>query len=210
MINFNQIVFSIAVIGMSLISGKMNGQILGGMRLKDNDEGPKGQFSLYGSFDYSKVTSPSGRSSNVSSAPIGIGYFFNNNDAIGVNYAYTEDNVNHQVVSKQNETGIWYSPSLALGKYFTLIAHFDVHYVWGQQLSETTASMENFNGFRLRGYPMIGIVLGGGWGLKFRFADFSLLETKSKEGWTKTSVAGVNGSAFGMGVSKNIDFRRKN
>ncbi len=117
MINFNQIVFSIAVIGMSLISGKMNGQILGGMRLKDNDEGPKGQFSLYGSLDYSKVTSPSGSSSNVSSAPIGIGYFFNNNDAIGVNYAYTEDNANHHVVSKQNETGIWYSPSLALGKY---------------------------------------------------------------------------------------------
>ncbi len=79
-----------------------------------------------------------------------------------------------------------------------------------EQLSETTSSMENFNGFRLRGYPMIGIVLGGGWGLKFRFADFSLLETKSKEGWTKTSVAGVNGSTFGMGVSKNIDFRRKN
>lgn len=207
--NFNKAVFSFAVAGMSIFSAKMNGQLLGGMRLKSDENGPKGQFMVYGSLDYSKVSTPSSSSSTVSSAPIGLGYFINNNDLIGVNYAYSQNAVDHSVVYKQNEAGIWYSPSLMLGKYFVLIAQVDAHYVWGQQVSGTAESMENFNGYRLRAYPLIGILLGSGWALKFKFAELSMLQTKAKEGWTKTYVAGISGSTFGVGISKNFDFRKK-
>lgn len=207
--NFNKTAFSFAVAGMSMFSGRMNGQFLGGRRLKSDDEGPQGQFMVYGSLDYSKITTPSSSSSTVSSAPIGLGYFINNNDLVGVNYAYSQNTVNHSVVYKQNEAGLWYSPSLMLGKYFVLIAQVDAHYVWGQQVSGTAESMENFNGFRLRAYPLIGIVLGGGWALKFKFAELSMLQTKAKEGWTKSYVAGISGSTFGVGISKNLDFRKK-
>lgn len=70
--------------------------------------------------------------------------------------------------------------------------------------------MQNFNGHRLRAYPLVAIFLGGGWALKFKFAELSMLQTKTKQdGWTKTSVAGINGSTFGVGISKNIDFRKK-
>lgn len=207
--NFNKTIFSFAIVGLSIFSGKTNAQLLGGMRMKSDEDGPKGQFMVYGSLDYSKITTPSSTSSTVSSAPIGLGYFINNNDVIGVNYAYSQNAVDHNVVYKQNEAGIWYSPSLTLGKYFLLIAQIDAHYVWGQQVSTTAQSMENFNGYRLRAYPLIGIVLGGGWALKFKFAELSLLQTKAKEGWTKTYVAGISGSTFGVGISKNLDFRKK-
>lgn len=207
--NFNKTIFSFAIVVISMLSGKMNAQFLGGMRLKSDEEGPKGQFMVYGSLDYSKITTPSSSSSTVSSAPIGLGYFINNNDLVGVNYAYSQNSVDHNVVYKQNEAGIWYSPSLMLGKYFVLIAQVDAHYVWGQQVSGTAESMENFNGYRLRAYPLIGIVLGGGWALKFKFAELSMLQTKAKEGWTKTYVAGISGSTFGVGISKNFDFRKK-
>lgn len=207
--NFNKTAFSFAVAGISMFSGRMNGQFLGGRRLKSDDDGPQGQFMVYGSLDYSKVTTPSSSSSTVSSAPIGLGYFINNNDLVGVNYAYSQNTVDHSVVYKQNEAGLWYSPSLMLGKYFVLIAQVDAHYVWGQQVSGAAESMENFNGFRLRAYPLIGIVLGGGWALKFKFAELSMLQTKANEGWTKTYVAGISGSTFGVGISKNLDFRKK-
>ena len=69
--------------------------------------------------------------------------------------------------------------------------------------------MEAFNGFRLRAYPMLAIFLGGGWALKFKFAELSMLQTKAKgEGWTKSYVTGISGSTFGVGISKNIDFRK--
>ncbi|AZA54440.1 hypothetical protein [Chryseobacterium sp. G0201] len=197
------------VMAVGLFSSSLNAQFLGGMRLKNDEEGPKGQFMIYGSLDYSKIITPSSTSSTVSSAPIGLGYFINNNDLVGVNYAYSQNSVDHNVIYKQNEAGIWYSPSLMLGKYFVLIAQVDAHYVWGQQVSGTSESMENFNGYRLRAYPLIGIVLGGGWALKFKFAELSMLQTKAKEGWTKTYVAGISGSTFGVGISKNLDFRKK-
>ncbi|MFP3590337.1 hypothetical protein [Chryseobacterium sp. SIMBA_038] len=207
--NFNKTIFSFAIVGLSIFSVKTNAQLLGGMRMKSDEDGPKGQFMVYGSLDYSKITTPSSTSSTVSGAPIGLGYFINNNDVIGVNYAYSQNAVDHNVVYKQNEAGIWYSPSLTLGKYFLLIAQIDAHYVWGQQVSTTAESMENFNGYRLRAYPLIGIVLGGGWALKFKFAELSMLQTKAKEGWTKTYVAGISGSTFGVGISKNFNFRKK-
>ncbi|WP_162032813.1 hypothetical protein [Chryseobacterium potabilaquae] len=208
--NFNRTAFSLALVGLSMGSGSIKAQFLGGRRLKDDEDGPKGQFMVYGSLDYSKITTPSTSSSTVSSAPLGVGYFINNNDLIGVNYAYSQNAVDHNVIYKQNEAGIWYSPSVMLGKYFVLIAQVDAHYVWGQQLTATAESMESFSGYRLRAYPLIGIVLGGGWALKFKFAELSMLQTKTKqEGWTKNYVAGISGSTFGVGISKNFDFRKK-
>ncbi|HCM34433.1 MULTISPECIES: hypothetical protein [Chryseobacterium] len=206
----NKTVFSFALAGLSMLSGNVNAQFLGGHRLKSDEDGPKGQFMVYGSLDYSKITTPSSSSSTVSSAPLGVGYFINNNDLVGVNYAYSQNSVNHDVVYKQNEAGVWYSPSLMLGKYFVLIGQVDAHYVWGQQVSGTADSMQNFTGFRLRAYPLIGILLGSGWALKFKFAELSMLQTKVKEvGWTKSYVAGISGSTFGVGISKNFDFRKK-
>ncbi|MDR6919462.1 MULTISPECIES: hypothetical protein [Chryseobacterium] len=206
----NKTVFSLAIAGMSLLSGNLNAQFLGGARIKSDEDGPKGQIMMYGSLDYSKISTPSNSSSTVSSAPLGVGYFINNNDLVGVNYAYSQNTVNHNVVYKQNEAGLWYSPSLMLGKYFVLIAQVDAHYVWGQQQSIAADEMQNFNGFRLRAYPLIGILLGGGWALKFKFAELSMLQTKTKqEGWTKSYVAGISGSTFGAGISKNFDFRKK-
>lgn len=206
----NKTVFPLVMAGMSMLSGSLSAQFLGGHRLKGDEDGPKGQFMVYGSLDYSKITTPSSSSSTVSSAPLGVGYFINNNDLIGVNYAYSQNTADHNVVYKQNEAGIWYSPSLMLGKYFVLIGQVDAHYVWGQQLSTAADTMQNFNGFRLRAYPLIGILLGGGWALKFKFAELSMLQTKTKEeGWTKSYVAGISGSTFGVGISKNLDFRKK-
>ena len=206
----NKTVFSFAVVGMTILSGNLRAQFLGGHRIKSDEDGPQGQFMIYGSLDYSKVTTPSSSSSTVSSAPIGVGYFINNNDLIGVNYAYSQNTIDHNVMYKQNEAGLWYSPSVMLGKYFVLIGQVDAHYVWGQQQMPTAGPMENFNGFRLRAYPLIGVLLGGGWALKFKFAELSMLQTKTKqEGWTKTYVAGISGSTFGVGISKNFDFRKK-
>ncbi len=214
----NKIIFPLAVAGASLFSTMAHAQFLGGRRLKSDEDGPKGQWMIYGSLDYSKTNSPTGSSSSFGTSsnagvPIGVGYFINNNDVIGVNYAYASDRVNGNTVYKQNETGLWYSPSVSLGKYFALIAQVDAHYVWGQKMAENgmaNPGMEDFNGFRLRAYPMLAIFLGGGWALKFKFAELSMLQTKAKgEGWTKSYVTGISGSTFGVGISKNIDFRKK-
>ena len=78
----NKTVFSVAIAGISMLSGNLRAQFLGGHRLKSDEEGPKGQFMVYGSLDYSKLTTPSSSSSTVSSAPLGVGYFINNNDTI--------------------------------------------------------------------------------------------------------------------------------
>ncbi|UIR55787.1 hypothetical protein LZQ00_16160 [Sphingobacterium sp. SRCM116780] len=212
---FNKIVFCFGIVGMFLFSTSVNAQVLGGMRLKDTDDGPKGQFMIYGSFDYSKTNSPSGSSSSLGTSsnagvPIGVGYFINNNDVIGVNYAFAKDAVNDRMVYKQNEAGVWYSPSLSLGKYFALIGQVDAHYVWGKKSSDVSASMQNFNGYRLRAYPLFAVFLGGGWALKFKFAELSMLQTKVKgEGWTRDYVAGISGSTFGGGISKNFNFKKR-
>ena len=129
---------------------------------------------------------------------------------VGLNYASAKDVVNGSTVYKQNEAGVWYSPSVTLGKYFALIGQVDAHYVWGQQLSNAATSMQNFDGYRLRAYPLFAVFLGGGWALKFKFAELSMLQTKVKgEGWTKNYVAGVSGSTFGVGISKNFNFKKK-
>jgi hypothetical protein len=87
----NKTIFSLAVAGMFLLCGNVHAQFLGGHRLKNDEDGPKGQFMMYGSLDYSKVTTPQTAAVQVSRAPLGVGYFINNNDVIGVNYAYSQN-----------------------------------------------------------------------------------------------------------------------
>ncbi|WP_300675487.1 hypothetical protein [Soonwooa sp.] len=204
--------------GMMSIPTLGHAQVLGGRRLKSDEDGPKGQWMIYGSLDYSKTNSPTGSNSSFgtsadASVPIGVGYFINNNDVIGVNYAFASNHIDGKSIYKQNEAGLWYSPSVTLGKYFALIAQVDAHYVWGQKLAEDGAidpAMNNFNGFRLRAYPLFAVFLGSGWALKFKFAELSMLQTKVKgEGWTKTYVSGISASTFGVGISKNFDFKKK-
>lgn len=197
------------------ISTIVNAQLLGGRRLTDEDNGPKGQIMIYGSLNYSKTKGSkgsnifSGTSSNAG-IPIGIGYFFNNNDAIGINYGFANRRINEKRIFDQSEAGIWYSPSVTLGKYFALIAQFDVHYVWGHQatnLSSLDQKQENFKGYRLRAYPLFALFLGSGWALKFKFSELSALQIKTKSGGkTYTQIAGIGGSTFGIGVSKNLNF----
>ncbi|WP_018675152.1 hypothetical protein [Riemerella columbina] len=200
----------IKIIGLMLLSlvtsQYSNAQFLG-HRLNSDELGPKGNILVYGSLDYSKTNTPKGSHSNFSTSPgagipIGVGYFINNNDLIGVNYAFSQDSTNGKQTQHQNEFGIWYSPSVMLGSYFLLTAQVDAHYVWGE------AQYQNYTGYRLRAYPMLGILLGNGWALKFKFGELSLLSIKNNEGWTNDKVAGLSGATFGTGISKTFNLRK--
>lgn len=168
---------------------------------------------IYGSLDYSKTNAPSYQSSSFSTSPgagipLGLGYFINNNDLIGVNYAFSsEKNSGVDYKMKQNEAGVWYSPSMMIGKYFLLIAQFDAHYVWG---SQGVGDPTKFTGYRLRAYPMLGVLLGKGWALKFKFGELSNLMTKPSGGAsTNNFVAGLSGATFGTGISKTFNFKKR-
>ena len=100
--------------------------------------------------------------------------------------------MNGNTVYKQNETGLWYSPSVTFGEIFCPYSAGRCPLCMGQKMAENgmaNPGMEAFNGFRLRAYPMLAIFLGGGWALKFKFAELSMLQTKAKgEGWTKVML----------------------
>ncbi|WKS95093.1 hypothetical protein [Riemerella columbina] len=184
-----------------------NAQLFG-HRIGADEPGSKGNILIYGALDYSKTNTPTGSSSNFSTdpgagIPIGVGYFINNNDLIGVNFAFSQNAVNGTTTNRQKEVGLWYSPSVMLGKYFGLIAQLDAHYVWGEQ------NNEKYNGYRLRAYPMLALFLGNGWSVKFKFGELSLLSTKNSAGWTTDTVAGLSGTTFGTGISKTFNLRRK-
>ncbi|MCK0203008.1 hypothetical protein ACT4R9_04585 [Ornithobacterium rhinotracheale] len=178
-----------------------------GQRIGKDEAGPKGNILVYGSLDYSKNVTPAGSASEFgtspnASIPLGVGYFINNNDLIGVNFAFAQQKADSNVNSRQSEVGIWYSPSVMLGKYFGLIAQFDAHYVWGEQ------NNEKYDGYRLRAYPMLGVFLGNGWALKFKFGELSMLSTKRDAGWSHDYVAGLSGATFGTGISKTFKIRK--
>lgn len=182
-------------------------------RLTSSEDGPKGQFMLYGSLDYSKTNAPGYQTSTFSTSPgagipVGLGYFINNNDLIGVNYAFSRNRQSgNDYLMKQNEAGLWYSPSMMIGKYFLLIAQFDAHYVWGEQ---GVGTRTQFTGYRLRAYPMLGVLLGKGWALKFKFGELSNLMTKPKNAAsTNNFVAGLSGATFGTGISKAFNIKKK-
>ncbi|ODS83469.1 MAG: hypothetical protein ABS46_06365 [Cytophagaceae bacterium SCN 52-12] len=188
--------------------------ITAGMAAAQND-GPKGQLMVYGSLDYSKTSAPHDKSSSFSTSPdagipIGIGYFFNNNSLIGINAAFARNkDAAGNLVFRQQELGLWYSPSMMIGEHFLLIAQVDAHYVWGESPAATTA-LHPYTGYRLRAYPMLGILLGKGWALKFKFGELSMLSTKAKgEDVVNNYVAGLSGATFGTGISKNFSFKKR-
>lgn len=175
-------------------------------------DGPKGQFMIYGSLDYSKTSAPHDKSSSFSTSPnagipLGIGYFFNNNSLIGINGAFAHNrDAAGNTAFQQQELGLWYSPSMSIGEHFLLIAQVDAHYVWGKAPAVTP---DPYTGYRLRAYPMLGILLGKGWALKFKFGELSMLSTKVKgEGTINNYVAGLSGATFGTGISKNFSFKK--
>lgn len=192
------------------------GNTLYAQRIKPEEGGPRGQFMLYGSLDYSKTNGPNNQSSQFSTSPgagipLGLGYFINNNDLIGVNYAFSHTrDANNRLLIKQDEAGVWYSPSKMIGKYFLLIAQFDAHYVWGKQ-AMPIGNYQSFQGYRLRAYPMLGVLLGNGWALKFKFGELSMLSIAPKGGGDRTNsyVAGISGATFGTGISKSFSLKKK-
>ncbi|MYY27357.1 hypothetical protein EH152_18245 [Elizabethkingia anophelis] len=200
------------------MSNLLNAQLIGGNRVTLPEEGPKGKFMIYGALNYFRTDNADGKSSGFwgtspdAGMPIGIGYYINNNNIIGVNYSYASHRLDGKTISRQNETGLWYSSSLPLGKYFALMGQMDANYVWGEKMVNNgieIPSMHNFSGYRLKFYPVLAIFAGKGWTLRFKFAEMSLLQTKAKgEGWRSSYTAGVGGTSLGVGVSKDFGKRR--
>jgi enoyl-CoA hydratase/carnithine racemase len=54
-------------------------------------------------------------------------------------------------------------------------------------------------------------MLGHGWTLKAKFSELSFERTKGNNAdhtIDKTFIAGINGSTLGMGMSKNLTFKK--
>lgn len=168
----------------------------------------KGAFMLYGSLNYQNNNNAG---ATFGANPIGLGYFFNDHVVAGANYGFAwEKNPNHDMLYSHHEAGPFYSDSWLLGQYFVLIAQLDTHYVWGQQAMQTSDAYR-YNGFLLRLYPIVGVMLGHGWTLKAKFSELSFERTKGNNPAhtvDKTFILGANGSTLGIGVSKNILFKK--
>jgi len=211
-------IIPVIITGAGLFSNQVHAQLIG-----DNKEpvenGPKGKFMIYGALNYNLTDNGNGKSSGFwgtsvdGGMPIGIGYYLNNNSLIGLNYSYASHRLDGKTILRQNETGIWYSTALPLGKYFALIGQADASYVWGERLLREgieSLGMQDFSGYRLKLYPMLAIFAGRGWTLRFKFAEMSLLQTKAKgEGWRNSYVAGIGATSLGVGVSKDFGGRRR-
>lgn len=200
-----------AVLFLLLSAGTVSAQT----KAPAKSDGPKGQFLLYGSLDYSKTSGPANKSSDFSTSPdagipLGLGYFITNNTLVGVNFAFSHRNdADGHTAFQQQEAGLWFSPSLAISKNIALIGQVDAHYVWGKA-PDAAQALEKYQGYRLRAYPMVGVALGGGWALKFKFGELSVLSTKAKgEGRVNNYVAGLSGATMGTGISKTFNLRRK-
>ena len=169
----------------------------------------EGSLMLYGSLTY-KDNNNTG--SSFGANPIGLGYFFNDHVVAGMNFAFDKEKngLGHLTDSKY-EVGPFYSDSWKIGDYFVIIAQLDTHYVWGNTMINTMGSY-SYDGYLVRAYPIIAIGLGHGWALKAKFCELSFASTfgndanKTKD---NTFIAGVNGSTLGIGVSKNISFKKK-
>ena len=169
----------------------------------------EGSLMLYGSLTY-KDNNNTG--SSFGANPIGLGYFFNDHVVAGMNFAFdNEKNGLGHLTDSKYEVGPFYSDSWKIGDYFVIIAQLDTHYVWGNTMMNTMGSY-SYDGYLVRAYPIIAIGLGHGWALKTKFCELSFASTTGNDAnKTKdnTFIAGVNGSTLGIGVSKNISFKKK-
>lgn len=169
----------------------------------------QGSLMLYGSLNY-RHTNHNG--SSFGANPFGVGYFFNDHVVAGLNYGFDwEKDVTKITVNNHHEAGPFYSDSWHLGDHFVFIAQADAHYVWGDHMVASNNNSD-YNGYLLRVYPIVSVVLGHGWALKAKFCELSYQSTKDRTGdeiRNNTFVAGVNGSTVGLGVSKNIALFKK-
>ncbi|RED26888.1 hypothetical protein BD847_0814 [Flavobacterium cutihirudinis] len=168
----------------------------------------KGSLMLYGSLTY-KDNNNTG--SSFGANPIGVGYFFNDHVVAGMNYAFDrEKNGLGDLTDSKHEIGPFYSDSWNIGDHFAIIAQADAHYVWGNTLMNTAGSY-SYNGYLGRIYPIVAVFLGHGWALKAKFCELSYENTTGNDAnktSNRTFVAGINGSTFGLGVSKNISLKK--
>lgn len=169
----------------------------------------EGSLMLYGSLTYK---SNNNTGSNFGANPIGLGYFFNDHVVAGMNFAFDkEKNGLGNLTDSKHEIGPFYSDSWKIGDHFVIIAQLDAHYVWGNTLMNTVGSY-SYEGYLARVYPIVAVSLGHGWALKAKFCELSYEQTAgddSNKTSNRTFIAGVNGSAFGLGVSKNISLKKK-
>lgn len=169
----------------------------------------EGSLMLYGSLTY-KDNNNNG--SSFGANPLGLGYFFNDHVVAGMNFAFDKEKngLGHLTASKY-EVGPFYSDSWKIGDYFVIIAQVDAHYVWGNTLMNM-ASSYGYDGYLARVYPIVAVNLGNGWALKAKFCELSYESTTGNDrNKTKdhTFITGINRSTLGMGVSKNIAFKKK-
>ncbi|MBS7253995.1 hypothetical protein [Flavobacterium branchiicola] len=168
----------------------------------------KGSLMLYGSLTY-KDNNNTG--STFAANPIGVGYFFNDHVVAGMNFAIDQEkNAAGNLADSKHEIGTFYSDSWNIGEHFAIIAQVDAHYVWGTTLMNTAGSY-NYDGYLGRIYPIVAVFLGHGWALKAKFCELSYENTTGNDAnktSNKTFVAGINGSTFGLGVSKNISLKK--
>lgn len=168
----------------------------------------QGAFMLYGSLNYQNNNNSG---TTFGANPFGVGYFFNDHVVAGLNYGFSwQKNNAHDKLFDHHEIGPFYSDSWSLGKYFVFIAQVDAHYVWGDQNLNTNTPY-GYKGYLFRVYPLVSVVLGHGWALKAKFFELSFQRTKGDDmerTVDRTFIAGVNGSTIGLGVSKNISFKK--
>lgn len=167
----------------------------------------KGGVMLYGSFNYHETEA----GHQLSAAPLGLGYFFNNNMNVGFNYGF--NNVKNKVLDFTDhfhEVGPFYSNTWPLGKHFNLIGQVEAHYIWGNEHVVNAGDVMtdgSYNGYLLRAYPLVGISLGKGWALKAKVAELSYKKKHSKDASIASDheiITGINGSTVGLGISKNL------
>ncbi|MEN2489663.1 hypothetical protein AAYQ05_17805 [Flavobacterium sp. B11] len=168
----------------------------------------KGSLMLYGSLTYNDNNNTG---SSFGANPIGVGYFFNDHVVAGMNFAFDQEkNAAGNLTDSKHEIGPFYSDSWNIGDHFAIIAQADAHYVWGNTLMNTPGSY-SYNGYLGRIYPIVAVFLGHGWALKAKFCELSYENTTGNDAnktSNRTFVAGINGSTLGLGVSKNISFKR--
>lgn len=167
----------------------------------------KGGIMLYGSFNYHETEG----GHQLSAAPLGFGYFFNNDMNVGLNYGFnTSKNKALDFTDHFHEVGPFYSNTWPLGKHFNLIGQVEAHYIWGNEHVVTAADVMtdgSYNGYLLRAYPLVGISLGKGWALKAKVAELSYKKKRSKDASIPNDyeiITGINGSTVGLGISKNL------
>ncbi|MDR2269436.1 MAG: hypothetical protein LBF27_00905 [Sphingobacterium sp.] len=166
----------------------------------------KGAIMLYGSLNYHETTA----GHQFSAAPVGVGYFFNDNMNVGLNYGFNSSkNKALDFTDHSHEVGPFYSNTWPLSEHFMLIGQVDVHYLWGDQHVDAGGTMVDgkYNGYLFRVYPLVGIALGKGWALKAKVAELSYKKTHSKDAAIPNNhevITGINGSTVGIGLSKNL------